>query len=160
MTLPPAFIRGGRPARLASRRQRRQLAGAYIGVGALLIASAFTSTGRLQPIDPGWRWLVLAGILLAALMVLLIQLQGATRHLAEDPDTALDEMMVRLRSQAYRPSYRILSAFAGVAIWELCLAGSLLPGQVKLSILLAFLVIQPLPVIITAITLPDIDPET
>ncbi len=68
-------------------------------------------------------------------------------------------MMVRLRNQAYRPAYRILSVFALAAIWELCLAGSLVRGQVKLSIFLAVFVIQPLPAVITAITLPDIDPE-
>lgn len=160
MNTPPTFTFKRPPTRLASRRHGRLLAGAYLGVCALLVASPFLLGGHLPPHEIGSRWGALAGILFAALIVLMIQLGHATQHIAEDPGSGLDEMMVRLRNRAYRPAYVILNSFTIGAVLELCLHGSDLSDQVKLSILLATLAIWPvLPTIITAVTLPDIDPE-
>jgi hypothetical protein len=161
VNVPPTYIFKRPPSRLACRRHRRLLAGAYLGVGALLVASPLTPIGHLGADAPGSRWLALAAILFTAQIWVLSRLGHATRHIAEDPDSALDEMMVRLRNRAYRPAYVNLSAFAVGIIGLLSIGGwRNLSYAAGLSVFLAALVICPaLPTIITAVTLPDVDAE-
>jgi fatty acid desaturase len=132
---PPTYTFKRPPAALAPRRRRRLLAAAYVGLCALLVASPFLLGGHLPPHEIGSRWFVPAVILFAALMVVLVQLGHATRYIAEDPGSGLDEMMVRLRNRAYRPAYVILTSFTIGAVMELSIHGSDLSDQAKLSIL-------------------------
>jgi hypothetical protein len=160
-----SFQDGGIPFRgLASGRHRRMLVGAYAGVGMLLAVSPFLPTGLFAPDGytyPKWAQLLGLAPMLAWFGALAI-LQRSTHHLTDGPATALDEMMMRLRHRAMARAYHLLLFFLAPVVVVLTDPTDSWnpPHAVKASLFLAFLVVAAgLPPAVTALTLPDIDPE-
>lgn len=160
-----SFHGGGIPfGGLASGRRRRVFSGAYAAAGVLLAVSPLLPAGLFAPDGytyPKWAQLLGMTPMLAWLVALAI-LQRSTHHLTDGPDTALDEMMMRLRQRAMARAYRLLLVFLAPAVVVLADPTDSWnpPHAIKVSLFLAFVVVAAgLPPVVTALTLPDIDPE-
>ena len=139
-------------------------AGAYAAAGALLATSPFLPAGLFAP--DGYTYPKWAQLLGMTPMVMwfgaLATLQWSTHHLTDGPATALDEMMMRLRQRAMARAYRLLLFFLVPVVVVLADPTDSWnpPHAIKLSLFLAFLVVAAgLPPVVTALTLPDSDPE-
>ncbi|MBC8093400.1 MAG: hypothetical protein H7Y15_15965 [Pseudonocardia sp.] len=136
-------------------RVRRRLAVGYLLVVAMMAGSALLG-GTAEP------WAALAQALgIVVLLGLFIALRRATRLLVDAPTEALDEMLTRIRDQAFIPAYQTLAALVILAAAALILSSAHgLSGPAALAMGWAgFGIALGLPVIIAAWTLPDIDPE-
>lgn len=140
---------------LAPRRTRGLLAFAYLAaVGVAAVSALFPSPGG--PIGS------LVG--LVAFLGLLFALRRGTRLTADAPSEALDELMTRLRDRCFVMAYQGLAAgvsLACVVLWLLPQAGEGLRPEVAAALgWLLFGLALGLPVVVTALTLPDVTPET
>jgi hypothetical protein len=133
------------------RSRRRVLALGYlVAVGLAAFGGLLSGSGRLvSPI----------GVLAA--VVAFVLLRKATRLVAEAPDTALDELLVRLRGECFVMSYQYLAASSALIGAVLLIGGTHGLSAAKAStcgLLLLGLALG-LPVVLTALTLPDVEPE-
>lgn len=138
---------------LASRRTRTALAYGYIAAVALACASALVL-----------RDLATAIVQLVAVVVMAVlwfALRRATRLVADAPEPALDELMVRLRNRAYLTAYQFLGVTAILVAVVLLLSGSSgISEPVATSLAWAlFGAAYGMPLVATAVSLPDADPE-
>jgi hypothetical protein len=100
-----------------------------------------------------------------AAIVLLGALRRATRWLADVPSQALDDVFARLQGECYTFAYQLLGAAVVLVSAVLLIAGGM-PGSTGVPAavaegagwLLLGLVIG-LPVVVFALTVPDVDPE-
>ncbi|MFZ0159944.1 MAG: hypothetical protein WAL50_13010 [Kineosporiaceae bacterium] len=129
-----------------------------LGIG-YLAAVGVTALGGLVPGGAGTA-VTAAGLL--AVVVLLMLLRKATRLVADAPDAALDEMLVRLRGECFVVAYQFLGAtcvLIGAVLlvvggaYGLSAAGAEVCGLLLVGLALG------LPVVIVALTLPDVDPH-
>ena len=138
---------------LATHRTRTVLAHAYLAAVALACASALVLRG-----------LATVSIQLVAVVAaagLWVALRRATRLVADAPEWALDELMVRLRNRAFVTAYQLLAAVAVLASCVLFLSGPSGVGEPVATALgwAVFGAAWGLPLVTTAVSLPDADPE-
>jgi hypothetical protein len=133
-----------------SRSRRRMLAVGYlVAVGVAAFGGLLSGGAKIaSPI----------GVLAA--VVLFVLLRKGTRLVAEAPDVALDELLVRLRGECFVMGYQYLAAASAVIGAVLLIGGTHGLSAAKAStcgLLLLGLAIG-LPVVLTALTLPDVEP--
>ncbi|HEX2805722.1 MAG TPA: hypothetical protein VHN80_06095 [Kineosporiaceae bacterium] len=131
------------------RSRRRVLALGYlVAVGLAAFGGLLNGAGRVvSPI----------GVLAAA--VLFVLLRKATRLVAEAPDVALDDLLVRLRGECFVMGYQYLAASSALIGAVLLIGGThgLSAGAAGTCGLLLLGLALGLPVVLTALTLPDVD---
>ena len=138
---------------LASRRARSALAYGYIAAVALACSGALVARGLVS------ATLQLAAFV--AMVALWFAMRRATRLVADAPEPALDELMVRLRNRAFVTAYQFLGVVCLAVAVVLFLSG---PSGVSESLATAlgwalFGAAFGLPLATTAIGIPDVDPE-
>jgi hypothetical protein len=137
----------------AARRTRVRLAYGYVASVALASASALALQG-----------LATALVQLGALIVMValwFALRRATRLVADAPEEALDELMVRLRNRAFLTAYQFLAATVVLVAAVLFASGpSGIEGPLATALAwAAFGAALGLPLVVTAVAFPDDDPE-
>ena len=132
------------------RGRRRALALGYlVAVGMAAFGGLLPGSGKaVSPI----------GVLAA--MALFVMLRKGTRLVAEAPDAALDDLLVRLRGECFVMGYQYLAASSALIGAILLIGGAHGLSAAKASacgLVLLGLAIG-LPVVLTALTLPDVEP--
>ena len=140
-------------APLASRQTRTYLAYGYVAAVALACSSALVLRGLATA--------VLQLVAFVAIGALWLALRRATRLTADAPELALDELMVRLRNRAFVTAYQFLGATALLVAVVLFLSG---PSGITepMATALAWALFGAafgLPLVTTAIGIPDVDAE-
>lgn len=136
----------------AARRIRVRLAYGYLASVALLSASALAPWGLATA-------LVQLGAVIA-MATLWFLLRWATRLVADAPEHALDELMVRLRNRAFMTAYQLLAAVTVLVATVLFIAGHAGIGE-PLAMALAWVALGAalgLPLVVTAVVFPDDEP--
>jgi hypothetical protein len=139
-----------RPA--APRRTRLALAYGYVGAVALASAAALGIRGTASA--------VVQLVALVAMATLWFALRRATRWAADAPDEALGELLARLRARAFVLAYQVLAALAlVVAACLLALSDGGVGEPVVVALAWAlFGSALGLPVVVTAVAVPDAGP--
>jgi|NGEPerStandDraft_6_1074524.scaffolds.fasta_scaffold14302_3 hypothetical protein len=134
-----------------SRPRRRALALGYLfAVGLAALGGLLSGAGK---------GISALGVLAAAITFVL--LRKATRLVAEAPDPALDDLLVRLRGECFQMGYQYLAS-SGALIGTVLLIGGahgLSAGVASACGLLLLGLALGLPVVLTALTLPDAEPR-
>jgi hypothetical protein len=138
---------------LAPRKRRVMLA--YLYVAGVAVASA-------SPLLlPGTAASVVQLVAFAAMAGLWFALRRATRLVADAPEEALDELLVRLRNRAFLLAYQLLAVVALLIAVVLFIGGRSGVGEPLATSLAwaAFGSALGLPLVVTAVGFPDVDPE-
>jgi small-conductance mechanosensitive channel len=137
----------------APRRRRVQFAYGYVLVVAVATAVPLLMSGVAEAVVQLVALVVMAGLWFA--------LRRATRLVADAPEEALDELLVRLRNRAFLLAYQMLAVVVLVMVVVLFLAGSSGIGESLASALAwaGFGSALGLPLVVTAVGFPDVGPE-
>ncbi len=134
---------------MASRRRRTQLAYGYVVGVAVAAASPLVLSATAATVVQlgafGW------------LLGLWFALRRATRLVADAPEQALDELLVRLRNRAYLLAYQLLAVVALLSAVVLFVGGAGGIGE-QLAAALAWALFGSalgLPLVVTAVGFPD-----
>jgi len=139
--------------RLASRRVRSFLAYGYVAAVALACTGALAFRGLAAA--------TLQLVAFVAMAALWFALRRATRLVADAPEPALDELMVRLRNRAFVTAYQLLGVtclLVAVVLFLSASSGVSEPVATALAWAL-FGAAFGLPLMTTAIGIPDVDAE-
>ena len=133
----------------APRSRRLALAYGYVGAVALAAGAAL-----------GLRDTASAAVQLGAVVVMAatwVALRRATRMVADGPDEALDDVLVRLRHRIFVLAYQMLAVVAlGVAVCLLLFSGGGIGEELATGLAWAVLgSALGLPLVVSAVALPE-----
>jgi len=110
---------------------------------------------------PGGRGTLVSAVGALIVIMLFVLLRRVTRLVADTPNAALDEILVRLRGECFALSYQVLGAVAAVVGAVLLVGGAhgLSAQRAAVCGLLLLGLALGLPAVLMALTLPDAAPR-